>query len=860
MRVRGDLRLSEILPVAMSAALAPLTGWLKLLEELSRGRWEWRLYYFSLQEQMLVFAQAPNGPPAGMVSLSVVSAVRCGPVNRSANPSSDLTVAFNDDDLLRMRAPDPVLAACWLAALRNGVARATGRAPPTSSPSEAAAAGASSIEAAALTADDPQAFPPEESYRQGTDSAGFVASHAQRMHAHVDVSDNSSGPGRAACACGASLPTSSSISPTLPPHQTYSPRQAHSPPRDRGARTPFVVPPSPEYGSRFGPMPWPTACTSSDLRPTHERYSYSPAINAKSDKLSSSREGRICERLYEEAESRTNARVRMVDGLDLHSFDYALRAGLEVEGKRGDKERSLGKAAKSRTLNERMEKDGNYTFAPHVPPRRKGDGVCCGASTESEPAWERLYARAAEDRRRNQSIVDAAEAEAEASLGPFAPELSARAKALQREGYVEDRLIDDWARRLAESARLEAEAARQSETDERPRLEARRQSDGPSVHDRLYATAADTKRRIEARRQEIEGPDLLERWDGSRLPAGDVRITKKASANATATPARSMIGTFLSGGSTERRGSGESDGGGEAAHDRLHRRGSQLHLGRLNRDQDWEAVVAERMHGKAGTPARSAQAEAIEAHACERLWEKAQDQQRRQRERESGADIRTAGQQGYWSSGTSGVGHPSAPSKPSTPAAPPTKGTPSAGVAKAAPVANSQGKSRPTPRHSGGGGGPEISMSLSEAESRGAQMHFEAMVRLQQKEELVLHAQREAEAQAAERMSRTVTTKPAGVTELAGDRLYQQARASQAKLERLAVERQQALVDAETVATPLSPRISSRAARTSDGRPVHVRVMDWHDAKQSKLAAAGATVSPVSPGRVRGKPRTVDDI
>ena len=139
-------------------------------------------------------------------------------------------------------------------------------------------------------------------------------------------------------------------------------------------------------------------------------------------------------------------------------------------------------------------------------------------------------------------------------------------------------------------------------------------------------------------------------------------------------------------------------------------------------------------------------------------------------------------------------------------------------------------------------------------------MHFEAMVRLQQKEELVLHAQREAEAQAAERMRRTVTTQPAGVGVSAGDRLYQQGRATQERLERLAVERQQALLDAETVAAPLSPRISSRAARTSDGRPVHVRVMDWHDAKQSKLAASGAACSPGSPGRVRGQPRTGDDI
>ena len=78
------------------------------------------------------------------------------------------------------------------------------------------------------------------------------------------------------------------------------------------------------------------------------------------------------------------------------------------------------------------------------------------------------------------------------------------------------------------------------------------------------------------------------------------------------------------------------EGLGLAAHERLHKHGSSLLQHRLSLDQSWDAIVAERLSGKAGTPARSEKAVTVEADACDRLWQKAQEQQLRQKEREAG--------------------------------------------------------------------------------------------------------------------------------------------------------------------------------------------------------------------------------
>lgn len=167
-------------------------------------------------------------------------------------------------------------------------------------------------------------------------------------------------------------------------------------------------------------------------------------------------------------------------------------------------------------------------------------------------------------------------------------------------------------------------------------------------------------------------------------------------------------------------------------------------------------------------------------------------------------------------------------------------------------------------------------MTRAEAETRAAQMHFEAMVRLQQKEEAALQAKREEEALATQRMKRTTGTH--GSAAESGERLYRRALEQQAKLERKAVERQRELLDAEMHDSTFAPKISQRAAcLRTDGRPVEQRTMEWHEwknAKQAEAAAASPTAraahttsSPehrrrsagsANPTITAGKPRTVD--
>ena len=166
-------------------------------------------------------------------------------------------------------------------------------------------------------------------------------------------------------------------------------------------------------------------------------------------------------------------------------------------------------------------------------------------------------------------------------------------------------------------------------------------------------------------------------------------------------------------------------------------------------------------------------------------------------------------------------------------------------------------------------------------------MHFEAMVRLQQKEELALHVKREEEAQALERIQRTAGGPM--VSPGQGGRLYQDALERQAKLETRVLERKEQL-DAEEIAgstfTPPLSRLSSKLR--TDGRPVEQRVMEWHELKQAKRVDAAAakaraeegpprvtaarvgpvptsgdprpTVARGNPQFSGGKPRTVDDI
>ena len=127
-------------------------------------------------------------------------------------------------------------------------------------------------------------------------------------------------------------------------------------------------------------------------------------------------------------------------------------------------------------------------------------------------------------------------------------------------------------------------------------------------------------------------------------------------------------------------------------------------------------------------------------------------------------------------------------------------------------------------------------------------MHFEAMVRMQQKEELALHAKREAEAQADERIRRTAREQPASLSH--SERMYQQALEQQAKLERQAMEREREREAMEMQESTFAPSISAGARKLrTDERPVEQRVMDWHEAKETRLREAVADSPTADPKR-----------
>ena len=95
---------------------------------------------------------------------------------------------------------------------------------------------------------------------------------------------------------------------------------------------------------RFGEQPWPTAPSNMDRRPSHARFPYTPTISNGARKLYRTREAdpreRVpaSERLYRVGiQQMRKAESRAGDALDLGSFDYAVAAGLEEDGVRGEK-------------------------------------------------------------------------------------------------------------------------------------------------------------------------------------------------------------------------------------------------------------------------------------------------------------------------------------------------------------------------------------------------------------------------------------------------------------------------------------------------------------------------------------------
>jgi hypothetical protein len=140
-------------------------------------------------------------------------------------------------------------------------------------------------------------------------------------------------------------------------------------------------------------------------------------------------------------------------------------------------------------------------------------------------------------------------------------------------------------------------------------------------------------------------------------------------------------------------------------------------------------------------------------------------------------------------------------------------------------------------------------VSAAEAAAKGAQRHFEAMMRLQRREELVLHVRREEE-QAADALRQRTT----GASPVKGaartEHLYQCAVERQARLERLTMERQEQLRSVELDGYTFAPQLVTESDRqqSTDGRPASERLLDWERQRQARLAERIAKRSP-SAGR-----------
>ena len=946
----------------------------------------------------------------GMVPLSLLTALRCGSAVQAVGSSHDLTLCF-EGEALRMRTPSAAAATGWLDALRAAATAAspTGQPPPRASFADEGG----SLEAAALTADDPQPFPTEKTFTSAFPHSGPsspAACSAPQRHGNF----NGSNVAKASLTSPPAIPEQRKAAEAETPSPPKEASEAHRDGRERFTHeSPFAVSVggrssvsgsvgvqnirpakrgdasqdvnpwaaqadlrtplqdiggplsythykpraseagepegshssrrSPDYGGKWGPSPWRTAPHHRDRRPTHERFPYSPTLSEATQKLAEAQPRAavpVLDRLYNDecigkqsistkGAGAERAHSLAIEALDLHSFDYALRAGLEVDGERGEKIPESWRVSKSKTFEDRQLASGEYTFAPRLGGAGGGGGGAkappCGepglpSSAASRRAdtggsiWERLHKMGMEQREAERRAEEQAEARRQQpdTSHPYKPQISQRAKALKREGYVEDRLITGWAEKLvafeekitaerlaqterergtsvgaaarpagqpaARSAALSgasslSSSATQQEMDEgtrpageaaRKRQEAKRQSEreamGEPLHSRLYREHEQRQAKLEEKRAK-EGTEPLERWDGSLLEPGNIRITKRASVGTlSVVEARVEDGGSViysapkSGGAAVASGGGLADDGtGKPAFMRLHRSGSLQLRGRLEDEAEWKAVAAERLSGKTGNAPRSSSAMAVEMERCTLLYERAQEQQRRQKEREQRAEL-VGGGSGGDSRGGGGEGPAfRSPTTGNGGGMRADSGTPAASGGRQP----SSGGQRPAPGSAAKSvGGQGVVMPRRELEAKGAQRHFEAMVRLQQKEEMVLQAQREADAQAIERMQRTAPkasigydplpipgahAPSAGPTagETASERLYQRAVEQQAKLDRQAIERRQQLLDAELAGATFSPAITLCARRTStDSRPVEQRTMEWHEAKQSRLADA----------------------
>jgi hypothetical protein len=593
------------------------------------------------------------------------------------------------------------------------------------------------------------------------------------------------------------------------------------------------------------------------------------------------------------------------------------------------------------------------------------------------PVWDRLHRMAetlSEAREQRQAMAEEVAAQ-QADRSKFHPHITPKSKKLHREGFVEDRLIAGWADSLLaleERAHAEAQAqaerlAAEARADLAPTStsRARRLVDeklaGVPVHRRLYSEAANTRERLEMKRQQlVEEEREHERWDGRVLPQGDLALTRRGERRGSLarTPAKSLSPfrhdtPARSTQATAKRGEGHGDGDGddddddddddggteeagvdaeagvdvrgadgttprsikgsvskrqggksipngpiaeglqlplallqaslsavasagdapatapapalataprlEPAHERLYKHGADAIAKTLQREQAWRKVVAERHKGRSNADERqrTADEEAAEAEACARLYQRAQELQQRQKEREAlhdrpqelppappalpavAADAMAADAMAADANAASGSLAGSGTAPETAPRLPETAPR----LPETAPRLPETAPRLPETAHA-----PRV-VSAAEAAAKGAQRHFEAMMRLQRREELVLHVRREEE-QAADALRQRTT----GASPVKGaartEHLYQCAVERQARLERLTMERQEQLRSVELDGYTFAPQLVTESDRqqSTDGRPASERLLDWERQRQARLAERIAKRSP-SAGR-----------
>lgn len=322
-----------------------------------------------------------------------------------------------------MRASSSQAAADWVSCLRRAVAKAQ---EPLLGGAKTEAAFASALDDEAAAADDQDEFEPE---LQTERSVSPRRSLSPKRISLVQITQKVGSINR----------------------QLLEDEQS-----PRGTKTSMRSDDSPSPS-----VPWPTAKTNCDRRPSHKRHSYAPELSRLSRSLTASRvlEGDVVsERLYRQGVARQRDAAARTPTLDTGQFDYESRAGISPAHRTDWMSHKKSTQAK-RNTKEEFELS-NATFTPDLSAKS-----CGPARDASAPIWDRLHDLADQNK---QSRVRKQLAKEEQDLEnlTLTPELSKRAEVMMRDGLVEDRLHADWMQTLE----WRKEQAMRQEDDEAARI------------------------------------------------------------------------------------------------------------------------------------------------------------------------------------------------------------------------------------------------------------------------------------------------------------------------------------------------------------------------------------------------------